>query len=204
MSRITDIKEFLSKIIFKTNRTTFGCSEIGVLVYAAALCSEALESKNYKKVEITISPYIYRNLLNVSVPFLKKIDIKTIVAAGLIMQRSQYQLGILKWVKDEHIQKIYDLGKSPIYEINFCNDDPVYCKIIVEDEKGNIAESLIENDHELVRYVKLNNKILQEDKTPKYTYGTEHYKDDSIDAKTISLRDCIEVVDLFNSKDISF
>jgi L-cysteine desulfidase len=78
-------KTYLLQLTKTLIKPAFGCTEIGVISLVAAAAAKCIKHPIIK-VEIEVSSYIYRNVIDVGVPRLGRCGIKGIVAAGLLIK----------------------------------------------------------------------------------------------------------------------
>jgi L-cysteine desulfidase len=188
---------FLSQIK-QLIKPAYGCTEIGTVALSVAKASSLIENK-IKKINVVISDYIYRNLVNVGVPKLGFCGIDFIVASAAILKNPEDKLNILiKLNSSRKKEAEVLLNKKNITLTHTSNVNPIYCKTEITDLKNNKATVIIEYEHDTFSLVKLNNKVISS------------YKNKSTDKQTnnmfskLSLEDIIKNVKSLQLKDLTF
>jgi L-cysteine desulfidase len=192
-------KKFLLSILKDVITPAYGCTEIGCVALCASIVAEHLKSK-ITKAEIYISPFIYRNDVNVGVPNLGQCGIVTIAAAGFVVKQSKKGLAVLSNISKSQIADARKLANAKVIKVMIQkHGDPVYCRVIAHDKFNNVCEVLIEHKHDLIKYIKLNNKTIFSKCVSKTKTNKSRY-----DVNEISLIDLFKVVNSFTLKEISF
>jgi L-cysteine desulfidase len=184
-------------------KPALGCTEIGIVAYACGVCSKYATGK-ITSVDVKVSQYVFRNVACVGVPNLGFCGIKTIVAGGLFVKEPEKKLQILSSIKQEDIPAIKKL--LPYINVEVVkNVDPVYTSVLLKTDKGEVIESLIEQIHDNLIYVKYNGKdinisYLQNKKTiDEQSSNEKKYK-----CSDFSLNDIYDFSNKCNSNDIDF
>lgn len=154
-------KEFFLELLKKLLTPAYGCTEIGAVALACSVASEHLKA-DIKHAKLWISSYIYRNDANVGVPGMGKVGIKAIAGAGFAAKQSKKKLNVLSDITKSQCIKAKKIAKLIDVEIaKNCN--PVYVKVIATDKLDNICDVLIEEEHDFIKQIKFNNKLLHLD-----------------------------------------
>jgi L-cysteine desulfidase len=151
----------LLKLLPTLSKPALGCTEIGAIALSAAAASEHLTNK-IVRADVIVSPYIYRNVISVGVPKLGSPGVKGIVAAGIIIADTSKKLAIISDLKASDVTKVNKMMTADMIHVSVpFNVDPVYALTTLKDNKGNVAEALIEKTHDNIAYIKVNGKIIQ-------------------------------------------
>jgi L-cysteine desulfidase len=192
-------KQSLLNLLNSLVTPAFGCTEIGCIAYASSTAAEYL-SNDLKEMLVYVSPFIYRNVANVGVPELGKVGVDGIAAAGYVVKKPEKKLMVLNGITKSQIQQTHKLLKNELVKFFILKKcDPVYTKVIAKDIKGNICEVLIEQKHDTIQHIKLNDcKIFVE--KPAVIKDA----DETINVKDVSLTDIYNGIQMLNRKDLHF
>jgi L-cysteine desulfidase len=153
---------FLKSLLKNLTTPAYGCTEIGVVAYACATTSVTLKAA-IAKADVYVSPYIYRNDANVGVPHMGKVGIETIAAAGFVVKQPKNKLAVLSTITEKQCQQAKALAKKNIINVHIdLHCDPVFVKVVATDKNNNVCDVLIEGQHDVIKRVKLNNTIVNQ------------------------------------------
>lgn len=194
-------QEFIKNKVQHIAERSNGCTEIGVIAYPSAIATNFTKNR-IKSIVCTMSAYIYRNILNVGVPYLGHCGCEMIVAIGSVINKPEKKLSILENVSKQQISLAKQLAKK--IKIEVLNDsDPVYSKILITDIKNNKVEVLIEGSHTNVKYVKINGKKIKYSNDNEPSIKTSSDKPEYI-YSDFSISELVDIVDKFNINDFKF
>jgi L-cysteine desulfidase len=157
MKTIKTKEIFILNLLDRIVTPALGCTEIGCIALATSITSEHLKLPLAKAI-VYVSGFIYRNVINVGVPFIGRVGAKGIAAAGFIIKQSNRGLLILEGVSNTQVHQIKQLiAKDKIKVIIQRNCNPVYVRVVAKDIGGNTYDVLIERGHDNVKFVRINN-----------------------------------------------
>lgn len=192
-----DKKDFFINLLKKLLTPAYGCTEIGAVALACSVASEYLKS-SLKKVSVWVSTYIYRNDANVGVPGMGKVGIAAIAGAGFVVKQSKKKLSVLSGITKNQANQAKKIAKFIDVQIaKNCN--PVYVKVVATDTLNNVCDVLIEEEHDLVKQIKFNNKLIPTNTKPTNKKTTLKYN-----VNEISLKDIYDSVNEMNEKELLF
>ena len=151
-------KNFILELTKQQVQPALGCTEIGIVVLAAAKAAQLLSGK-IASAEVKVSTCIYRNDERVGVPRLGICGIATIAAAGFVLKNPEKKLDCISSLDKEKIKLAKALGASNKIKVTIDYDaKPVYTFVKAVDSKKNVATVLIEDAHHNIVSAKLNGK----------------------------------------------
>ncbi|WDV45081.1 L-serine ammonia-lyase, iron-sulfur-dependent, subunit alpha [Clostridiaceae bacterium M8S5] len=127
-----------------------GCTEPIAVALAVAKAKEVLNSE-VKKVDVHLSPNIYKNGMGVGIPGTGMIGLDIAVALGVISGDSKAELQVLKNVKESNVKQAKELvasgcinikvkdTKDKLYIEAICYDDKNKAKVVIKDIHSNIV-----------------------------------------------------------------
>lgn len=158
-------KKIMLKQLCSLVSTAYGCTEIGLIGYAVASCTNLIKkpwnSSIYKKIIVEVSPFVYKNVFRVGVPNLGTCGIKMIVAVSAMIANPKRKLEIFATVTPKQkleAKKLINDGKIIVKIAK--NVNPVYAKVTVTTNHNAIVESLISHYHDYIVYIKKNNHYI--------------------------------------------
>ena len=183
-----------------------GCTEIGAIGYAVATSSHHMHNpkdpNEYQKIEVEVSPFIFKNVFRVGVPNLGQCGIKMIVAVAATISDPDRKLEMFKTVTEEEKQvgkQLIDEGKV-VVKIGR-GVDPVYVRATITTNSGSLCETVISHYHDHIVFSKKND-------TYSINNGIKQYveSDDSEVAslKNVTLKDLINFIESCTVEDLTF
>jgi L-cysteine desulfidase len=133
------------------------------------------------------------------VPGMGKVGIATIAGAGFVMKQSKKKLSVLSDISKAQCTKAKKISKLIDVEIaKNCN--PVYVKVVATDKSNNVCDVLIEEEHDFIKQIKFNNKIISStNKT-----NIKKQSDIQFNFNEISLKDIYDAIQEMNENELSF
>ena len=199
-------KKIMIKQLHSLVSTAYGCTEIGLIGYAVASCTKLItnhcNNRSYKKLELEVSPFIYKNVFRVGVPNLGICGIKMITAVSAMIadpKRKLEMFSIVSPKQKSEAKKLINDGKVIIKIAK--NVNPVYAKAIVTSNKNVVIESVISHYHDHIVYIKKNNSYIVNNgvKELKQKQTSELKELDKI-----NFSDIIQFVKSTNVKDLAY
>jgi L-cysteine desulfidase len=194
-------RKFIINLLKQLVIPAFGCTEIGSIAYAAGTASKYLKHK-LKDMTVYVSGFIYRNVANVGVPKMGKVGVEGIAAGGFLVKQPQKKLLILNAITDKQIKESEEMVKKHLIKtIILKTCDPVYVRVVVKDVKNNVCDVLVERKHDVIRHIKLNNRIMDGNTD---LGESKNVSDVKFNVNDISLNDIYEIVRSLEMKDLKF
>jgi L-cysteine desulfidase len=126
-----------------------------------------------------------------------KVGISTIAAAGFVTKNSVMKLSVLSKITNQQVIKAKKIAKKIDVQIaKNCN--PVYVKVLATDKLGNVCDVLIEEEHDYIKQVKFNNKLVNID--GKIINNSQQHIQYNVNE--ITLNDIYHNIDLMNENDL--
>lgn len=157
-------KKIMIKQLHSLVSIAYGCTEIGLIGYAVASCTNLIKkpwnSATYKKIIVEVSPFVYKNVFRVGVPNLGVCGIKMIVAVSAMIADPKRKLEMFATVTPKQKLEAKKLINDDKVIIKIAkNVNPVYAKVTVTTNNV-VAESLVSHYHDYIVYIKKNNHYI--------------------------------------------
>ena len=183
-----------------------GCTEIGVIGYATASASKLMgnpkNSSRYKKIEVEVSPFIFKNVFRVGVPNLGQCGIKMIISTAAAIAKPERKLEIFETVSREEKRAGKELVEDDKVTVRIGkNVNPVYAKVTITGTDGTIYEAVISHYHDHIVYVKKNNKYIVNNRIKHFN---EVGEGEIANLKNVTLKDIINFVNSCKLSDLKF
>lgn len=197
-----NIKENILYILNNEIKPAIGCTEPVAIAFCTAAASSCINIDEIESVEVYLSANIFKNGMNVGIPNSSETGLDVAAALGVAKKDYSKGLQILGEINDEcrkNAKILLDANKVNVKIAN--TDKKVYIKTIIKTN-NDVSEALVTDKHDNLISLKLNDKILVENKPNtnsdnKSTGVNEEFFNTSI-------MDIINTIDTFNFEDISF
>ena len=146
-----------------------GCTEPVAVALACAKAKELIDCDEIDKIDILVSPNIYKNGLSVGIPSTKEVGLEIAAALGAIAGQSQKELNVLEGIKKEEIYVAKKLQNDNKLSLGIKDtDEKVYVEVNINFKLEN-AKVIISEKHNHFSYLEKNGEILfeEENKTSK-------------------------------------
>ncbi len=158
-------KKIMIKQLRSLVSTAYGCTEIGLIGYAVASCTNLVarpcNSTTYKKIIVEVSPFIYKNVFRVGVPNLGVCGIKMIVATSAMIADPKRKLEIFATVTPKQKLEAKKLINNDKVVIKIAkNVNPVYARVMITTNDNVTIESLVSHYHDYIVYIKKNDRYI--------------------------------------------
>lgn len=155
-----ELRKFIIELTKNQVKPALGCTEIGIVALSCAKAISILKDE-LSEATIWVSPYVYRNDARVGVPQLGRCGLKKIAASGFVLKNPEDGLALLEKLDSQKIKEIEALDAKEIITVKTeYKCDPVYTKVIAKDVKNNVAEVIIDKEHDHISFIRLNDSIL--------------------------------------------
>ncbi|MFZ5967936.1 MAG: serine dehydratase subunit alpha family protein [Bacillota bacterium] len=167
-----------------------GCTEPVAVALACARARELAGETMIKKVEIYVSPNIYKNGLCVGIPHTNEVGLHIAAALGAVGGSSERDLRVLENIKEEDLQAARALIDQKKLTIGTKDTtEKVYVEVILMTE-NNQSKTIICERHNQFAYLEKNGEVLLE--LEKNTSSSKAEEDAIYDLR---IRDIIETIE---------
>ncbi|WP_053956132.1 serine dehydratase subunit alpha family protein [Inediibacterium massiliense] len=192
----------LQKLIIETLRKevipAVGCTEPVAVALACAKAKE-MTHEAIEKVNILVSPNIYKNGLGVGIPNTNEVGLYIAAALGIVGGKSEKKLEVLQDITPVHVKKGKELIHSEKISIGIKDTkEKIYIEVIVKTKKDKI-KVMIEGKHDLFVYISQNEKILLDERK-----GHKKNKDEDISLYDLKIVDLIEEIEKISYDNLAF
>lgn len=154
-------KMLLIEVFKKEIEKSTGCTDPGAVTLSVAKATEMLGEKP-DRIEVAVSPNIYKNGISVGVPGTGKRGLYQAAALGIYLSEwTGEDLGLLDYVDDEMVQKSQDVLEEGRTKVVYLRQipDPLYIKAEVFKD-GDSAWAVIQGDYSNIIAAGKNGKII--------------------------------------------
>ncbi len=177
-----------------------GCTEPVAVALACAKAKELLNHDNIKKIEVFLSPNVYKNGLSVGIPNTNEVGLHIAAALGTIAGKSEKELKVLENIDKSDVKLAKSLIEYNKLSIKIKDTDKkIYIEAIITSDKG-ISKAIIEDRHNEFTYLEKNNNVLLNIDN-KIQSSNNESKDYLI---TLSINEIIKEIEKIPFEDISF
>ncbi|MBW2193506.1 MAG: serine dehydratase subunit alpha family protein [Deltaproteobacteria bacterium] len=155
---------FTIKEILKTEVSpALGCTEPAAIALATAAAASLLSEEAIESIEIWVDPNIYKNGIAVSIPGTQGLQgLDMAGAIGAFGGDPQRRLEVLAPITDEHITRAKQLVAAKKVKVHLLKDQKgLFIKTTVKSPQ-NTAECIIEDFHDNIAVLSLNNKPISD------------------------------------------
>lgn len=176
-----------------------GCTEPVAVALACAKAREVQDDNEMDRIEILVSPNIYKNGLGVGVPNTDEVGLSIAGALGMVGGASEKSLRVLEDITNKDLEKAHELLKTGKFILGIKDtEEKVYVEVNITS-KNNSTKLIIEKKHNLFTYIEKNGRILLSKKT-----GSN---DDELENEILfeaRIKDIIKTIEEIDPKEISF
>ena len=189
-------KEAILEILKKEMERATGCTEPGSVVLAVSRATKEL-GDTPDRIDVTVSPSIYKNGVGVGVPGTGMRGLAIAAALGALMGRSEEGLAILDHVDGPTVERAKELIKEDRVSVKYEETpDPLYVKAEVFSCKGS-AGAVISNDYSNITEVRHNEQIV-------FTSNSKNADEVGSILRKCALGELVELVLTLDSQDLKF
>ncbi|MTI49278.1 serine dehydratase subunit alpha family protein [Sporosalibacterium faouarense] len=156
----------LENLIIQTLKSevvpAMGCTEPVAVALACAKCRELVVDDVIDKIEIFVSPNIYKNGLSVGIPSTDKVGLHIASALGIVGGESRKELRILDGIEENDVYRAEKLLESGKLKLDIKNtNEKIYIEVKIKTNKG-IARTIIKEKHNKFFYIEKYGDVILE------------------------------------------
>lgn len=164
------------ELIKKEVKPALGCTEPIAVSLAVSRATEALRQAGFEpeKVDVEVSGNILKNGMGVGVPGTGMVGLHIAAALGVTCGKSCYKLEVLKDLDDSSVEKAKQLISDNKINISLAKTRK---KLYISAKcyfNEHFATAIIEDQHDSLVYVNVDNKVLTDDRKGSKTGGSEN------------------------------
>nr|WP_201750459.1 L-serine ammonia-lyase, iron-sulfur-dependent, subunit alpha [Senegalia massiliensis] len=137
-----------------------GCTEPVAVAFACAKSKQVLEDESIRKIQVLVSPNIYKNGLGVGIPNTEEVGLSISAALGISIGNSNKGLELLEDVDENIVLKAHKILKEIPFKLDIKDTDKkIYIEVNIEGKNNNV-HLIIENRHNNIVYIEKNNNVI--------------------------------------------
>lgn len=185
-----------------------GCTEPAAIALCAAAAASLLGKGNITAIEVWVDANIYKNSLAVSIPGTEGLcGLDLASALGAVGGDPERRMEVLEPIDEEALTKAQDILRQGKVKVHLLPDQKsLYIRTTVQS-KRNTAETIIQDSHDNIVSLRLNNKELVENPLLSKNEGNNGGKGlEKLETwlKELSLAELYELIDDLDTEDIRF
>ncbi|MDF2671872.1 MAG: serine dehydratase subunit alpha family protein [Clostridiales bacterium] len=193
------LKEEIKYILKNEVVPAMGCTEPVAVALACAKAREVLGSTDIDRLQVIVSPNIYKNGLGVGIPNTSEIGLKIAAALGIVAGNSEKSLRVLEGINSHHLALAHELLNNNKVEL-FIGDteEKIYIEVKLQS-KNHSSRVIIKNKHNCFTLIEKDNLVLLE--------GISQNEGNDKNIEVIyksKIRDIIKAVETMDSVDLNF
>lgn len=176
-----------------------GCTEPVAVALACSRAKELLEYNSIKKVDILVSPNIYKNGLCVGIPYTDEIGLNIAGALGITGGESVKDLSVLEGLNDDDVKSAKDLIEKDIINLGIKDtDQKVYVEVLFVTDQG-YSKVIIKDKHNNFVHIEVNNEVVLHSESED---DSSSKNDNSL--YNLKIRDIIKTIEDMRFSDLEF
>lgn len=153
------MKNIMIDLLKTEVKPAMGCTEPIAIALAGAAAREAGEHTHIDKIELIVSPNLYKNGLAVGIPQTKEVGLDVAVAIGAFGGCADNGLEVLKSVNQEAVTRALSLVRSGNVSIEIkSTDEKIYIEVNLYSPAGKTT-AIIRQKHDDIYFIKHNDEI---------------------------------------------
>ncbi len=150
-----------------------GCTEPVAVALACAKAREIHDNNEMDKIEVLVSPNIYKNGLGVGVPNTKEVGLSIAGALGIVGGTSEKSLSVLEDMREHHLEEAHILLATGKFILGIKDTtEKIYVEVNISSKYNN-SKIIIEGKHNLFTHIEKNGRIFLSKEFGKNTNDTE-------------------------------
>lgn len=176
-----------------------GCTEPVAVALACAKAKEIIKFDKIEKIDILVSPNVYKNGLSVGIPNTDMVGLYIAAALGIMAGKSQKDLRILEDIESHDVEAAKELLKSRKLYLHIKETiEKIYVEVNLFTDQG-ISKVIIKGKHNCFVHLEANGDILLNQKDIDVTSITS--QNGLYDA---SIKDIVEAIEKISFQEIEF
>ncbi|WP_230399413.1 L-cysteine desulfidase family protein [Novisyntrophococcus fermenticellae] len=136
-----------------------GCTEPAAAALAAAYSAKEL-GEDPVRICLKVSPYIYKNGMNVGIPGTKMTGLDIASALGAVSAAPEKKLMVLNGISEDDLKKALSLTEAGMVSVELADsDEKIYIEAFTASKK-NRAKAVISKKHDYLTFLEKNGEIL--------------------------------------------
>ncbi len=136
-----------------------GCTEPAAAALAAAYSAKEL-GEDPVRISLKVSPYIYKNGMNVGIPGTKMTGLDIASALGAVSAAPEKKLMVLNGLSEDDVKKALGLAEAGMVSVEIADtDEKIYIEAFTAS-KSNRAKAVISKKHACLTFLEKNGEIL--------------------------------------------
>ncbi|NBI06412.1 L-serine ammonia-lyase, iron-sulfur-dependent, subunit alpha [Senegalia massiliensis] len=154
------LKNIIINILKNEVVPAMGCTEPVAVAFACAKSKQVLEDESIRKIQVLVSPNIYKNGLGVGIPNTEEVGLSISAALGISIGNSNKGLELLEDVDENIVLKAHKILKEIPFKLDIKDTDKkIYIEVNIEGKNNNV-HLIIENRHNNIVYIEKNNNVI--------------------------------------------
>jgi L-cysteine desulfidase len=155
-----ELKNIIINILKNEVVPAMGCTEPVAVAFACAKSKQVLEDESIRKVQVFVSPNIYKNGLGVGIPNTEEVGLSISAALGISIGNANKGLELLEDVDENILLKAHKILKDIPFKLDIKDTDKkIYIEVNIEGKYNNV-NLIIEDRHNNIKYIEKNNEII--------------------------------------------
>ena len=141
--------EQIDRLIRREVVPATGCTEPAAVALTVAYAAAILPRKA-QAIEVLLSPNMLKNAMGVGIPGTGMFGIPIAIALGVVLATPEKQLELLDTFSEEELNKAKQLVAEDKISVQLKEGehvDKLYVEVLITDEQGHIARSVLEKTH---------------------------------------------------------
>jgi len=137
-----------------------GCTEPVAVAFACAKAKELLEDEFIRKIQVYVSPNIYKNGLGVGIPNTEEVGLSISAVLGISIGSANKGLELLEDVDENILLNAHKILKDVPFKLDIKDTNKkIYIEVNLEGKNNNV-NLIIEDRHNNINYIKKNNEVI--------------------------------------------
>ncbi|WP_425446752.1 serine dehydratase subunit alpha family protein [Dethiothermospora halolimnae] len=155
-----DLKNLIIDTLKSEVVPAIGCTEPVAVALACAKAKDIIDYNELKKVEVLVSPNIYKNGLGVGIPNTDLVGLNIAAALGVIGGDSKKNLSVLDGISKDQVNLAKDLLEKDLLALKIKDTDKkIYVEVNLYGD-NKLSKVIIENKHNNFTYIQSDGDIL--------------------------------------------
>lgn len=195
-------KEDILMILKQQVKPARGCTEPVAVALAVSTAYKEIKGNVYK-INVKLSPNIYKSGMRVGIPGTKEKGIVFAVALSILCGDPEFGLELFKDVNEFFIEKAKNLVEENIISIDIVDDQGnFFIEAQISTDNGS-ACCRIKDNHTNVVYLEVNGEVIYSEEKRKCVFN-EGFNGNKVSLKNLSIKEIMNFIEAVSFGDISF